>query len=211
MTSVLEYAEAFPSCSFRLSSTSTYFFTNTVVTPKRMSSASEALQQYALSYPLPLFTDTHTNFSLSGSSAIIYRPLPTVNQASTLFDLWLDSDTWFTALYIYDCIISFSQETNVIWNRKWSMTTWIYGCTRYISLVYSILTMISVPTYEVSWRSSFIRDGTYLWYCRGMLSIRDYELWTRISIHSVAAPSCYTYLMCSSYYNLSASPVSAQV
>ena len=35
------------------------FFTSTVVTLKRMPSASEALQQYALSYLLPPFADTH--------------------------------------------------------------------------------------------------------------------------------------------------------
>ena len=42
--------------------------------------------------PLPLFADTH-ELSLSGLSAIISRLPLTVDQASTSFDLLLDSNT----------------------------------------------------------------------------------------------------------------------
>ncbi|KAI0086573.1 hypothetical protein BDY19DRAFT_351161 [Irpex rosettiformis] len=47
------------------------------------------------------------------------------------------------ALYIFECVITFSQEVDVIWRRKWTMATWLYACTRYTALLYSILTMIS--------------------------------------------------------------------
>lgn len=41
------------------------------------------------------------------------------------------------ALYLFECLLTFSQEVEVIWRRQWSAMTWIYAFTRYgqVSLV----------------------------------------------------------------------------
>ncbi|KAI0340671.1 hypothetical protein BDW22DRAFT_1334252, partial [Trametopsis cervina] len=34
-------------------------------------------------------------------------------------------------LTVYDIIITFSQEIDVIWSRKWTAMTWLFACARY--------------------------------------------------------------------------------
>ncbi|KAI0769549.1 hypothetical protein BC629DRAFT_1595860 [Irpex lacteus] len=45
-------------------------------------------------------------------------------------------------LFLFETSITFAQEVNVIWTRKWSMITWLYVVTRYTTLLLTILDLI---------------------------------------------------------------------
>ena len=47
---------------------------------------------------------------------------------------------WFT---------TFSQEVEVIWNRRWSIATWLFVLSRYSSLAAVIPTLLSLASYKV--------------------------------------------------------------
>ncbi|KAI0804508.1 hypothetical protein BC629DRAFT_1590775 [Irpex lacteus] len=56
-------------------------------------------------------------------------------------------------LYFFESIITFSQEVEVVWCRKWTATTWLYAFTRYTSLLFSI--WIFIPTTQ----KKYVFDG----------------------------------------------------
>ncbi|KAI0738123.1 hypothetical protein BC629DRAFT_1300472, partial [Irpex lacteus] len=39
------------------------------------------------------------------------------------------------AFFLFDCIITLSQEVDVIWRRKWTAITWLYLLTRYSTVL----------------------------------------------------------------------------
>ena len=52
-------------------------------------------------------------------------------------------------LYLFESCITFSQEAEVIWQRKWSLMTWTYAITRYGSLLLNVVEVIPAWTLEV--------------------------------------------------------------
>ena len=52
-------------------------------------------------------------------------------------------------LYLFESCITFSQEAEVIWQRKWSLMTWTYAVTRYGSLLLNVVEVIPAWTLEV--------------------------------------------------------------
>lgn len=42
---------------------------------------------------------------------------------------------YLSALFIFDFVITLSQEIDVIWKRKWNATTWLYALTHYGTLI----------------------------------------------------------------------------
>ncbi|KAI0781576.1 hypothetical protein BC629DRAFT_566332 [Irpex lacteus] len=50
-------------------------------------------------------------------------------------------NTSANVLFLYETIITFSQEIKVIWDRKWTIMTWLYALTRYIVAVGCLLNL----------------------------------------------------------------------
>jgi hypothetical protein len=48
------------------------------------------------------------------------------------------ADKFYTALYVYDFIITIAQEVDAVWTRKWTLSTWIFAVNRYCYLVYAV-------------------------------------------------------------------------
>ncbi|KAI0769525.1 hypothetical protein BC629DRAFT_1533792 [Irpex lacteus] len=59
-------------------------------------------------------------------------------------------------LFLYDCAITISQEVHVIWQRKWTATTWLYALTRYSILVDQIILL------SPAWNGAVCKLGTYI-------------------------------------------------
>lgn len=52
---------------------------------------------------------------------------------------------------IYDWALTFGQEVELFWNRRWSLMTVLYLSIRYVGLGYVILKMLTnVPTISIS-------------------------------------------------------------
>ncbi|KAI0769503.1 hypothetical protein BC629DRAFT_1533368 [Irpex lacteus] len=49
-----------------------------------------------------------------------------------------------TGLFFYECIITLSQEVDVVWRRKWTAITWLYALTRYCEVLDQIVTFLPV-------------------------------------------------------------------
>lgn len=68
---------------------------------------------------------------------------------------WPDNDTYQVASYVlvasstailYDCALTFGQEVNLIWGRRWSLMKFLYIIVRYVGILYSINNLLpSVP------------------------------------------------------------------
>ncbi len=43
-----------------------------------------------------------------------------------------------SALVVYEHIITFQQEVQAVWKRKWSAVTWLFALNRYLLLLVSI-------------------------------------------------------------------------
>jgi hypothetical protein len=58
---------------------------------------------------------------------------------------------WIAALYFYEYVITFDQEVNHIWAKKWSLSTLIFAVNRYTALAVSILMCpLVLASYAVS-------------------------------------------------------------
>lgn len=53
-------------------------------------------------------------------------------------------------LFLFDCLITLSQEIDVLWGRKWTATTWLYMLTRYNTVIRQIILDIPLWTDMVS-------------------------------------------------------------
>ncbi|KAI0766521.1 hypothetical protein BC629DRAFT_1442660 [Irpex lacteus] len=51
-----------------------------------------------------------------------------------------------TALYSYEWIITFNQEIEQIWNRKWNLSTWIFAFNRYSTFVFALVAVLPDPS-----------------------------------------------------------------
>ncbi|KAI0769533.1 hypothetical protein BC629DRAFT_1442216 [Irpex lacteus] len=49
-------------------------------------------------------------------------------------------------LFFFESCITFSQEIHVIWNRKWTMMTWIFALARYSTVLSCVLTFVPVSS-----------------------------------------------------------------
>ncbi|KAI0804530.1 hypothetical protein BC629DRAFT_1590792 [Irpex lacteus] len=54
-----------------------------------------------------------------------------------------------TALYCYEMLVTFDQEVDHIWTRKWTMSTWIFAINRYATLFNMVLSIVPTPNYTV--------------------------------------------------------------
>ncbi|KAI0799614.1 hypothetical protein BC629DRAFT_1285243, partial [Irpex lacteus] len=52
-------------------------------------------------------------------------------------------------LFLYESIITLSQEIEVIWRRKWTVMTWLYAFTRYTLVVDTVFLFIPTGNIEV--------------------------------------------------------------
>lgn len=52
-------------------------------------------------------------------------------------------------LFLFECVVTFPQEVEVFWNRKWTGPTWLYFLTRYTAVALSIVCLLPTPTYKV--------------------------------------------------------------
>ncbi len=55
-------------------------------------------------------------------------------------------------LFLFDCLITLSQEVDAIWSRKWTATTWLYALTRYGTAMDQILLLTPAWNFVVSRR-----------------------------------------------------------
>ncbi len=83
--------------------------------------------------------------------------------------------TAFTAaflavLFLFDYVITLSQEVDVIWRRKWNTTTWLYALTRY-SLIVDVIVLL-VPIWN-----SVVSRVQQPWYCITVNLWGDVEVW----------------------------------
>lgn len=63
---------------------------------------------------------------------------------------------YLPALFLFDCMITISQEVDVIWRRKWTATTWLYVLTRYGTVIDQVNILIPSWNFVVSYRVSYI-------------------------------------------------------
>ncbi len=56
----------------------------------------------------------------------------------------------FPGLFFYECIVTLSQEVDVVWRRKWTAITWLYALTRYCEVLDQIVTFLPVGNITVS-------------------------------------------------------------
>lgn len=54
-----------------------------------------------------------------------------------------------SALYCYEWFITFDQEVNHVWTRKWSLSTWIFAVNRYATLFDTLLQVFPSPSRAV--------------------------------------------------------------
>ncbi|KAI0086727.1 hypothetical protein BDY19DRAFT_995482 [Irpex rosettiformis] len=79
-------------------------------------------------------------------------------------------------LYLFESCITFSQEIDVIWRRKWSMMTCLYAFTRYSGVLFCINNFIPVWSWEAGQYILDILDITQL-FCLALFSaLRVYAL-----------------------------------
>jgi hypothetical protein len=52
--------------------------------------------------------------------------------------------TLYTALYVYDFIITIAQEVDAVWAKKWTLSTWIFAVNRYCYLIFAVV-MVATP------------------------------------------------------------------
>ncbi|KAI0086734.1 hypothetical protein BDY19DRAFT_907926 [Irpex rosettiformis] len=77
--------------------------------------------------------------------------------------------------YTFSCI-TFSQEVNLIWGRKWSATTWLYAFTRYNEVLLSIAIFLPISSLEAGQYTIYILEVTQF-FCLGLFSaLRVYAL-----------------------------------
>ncbi|KAI0769528.1 hypothetical protein BC629DRAFT_1442214 [Irpex lacteus] len=68
-------------------------------------------------------------------------------------------------LFLFDCVITLSQEVDVIWRPKWTAITWLYAFTRYGAVINRIILLI--PDWNIQLRFD---------YDRGFSALRVYAL-----------------------------------
>ena len=56
-----------------------------------------------------------------------------------------------SVLYGYECIITLTQEVQVIWSRKWSIMTMVYAFTRYTTVLLIISEFLPISNLAVRW------------------------------------------------------------
>ncbi|KAG0692295.1 hypothetical protein DFH29DRAFT_537806 [Suillus ampliporus] len=65
---------------------------------------------------------------------------------------------------IYDWVLTFGQEVELIWRQRWSLMTFLYLNVRYLGIIYAVLNILGlVPTISVSDAVSLIMDVTQNW------------------------------------------------
>lgn len=64
---------------------------------------------------------------------------PTTRSRLNIF-FWL----CFTALVVYDYILTLKYEIDLLWRQKWSTAAWIFVLNRYLLLVYAVFALAPV-------------------------------------------------------------------
>ncbi|KAI0769495.1 hypothetical protein BC629DRAFT_1292030, partial [Irpex lacteus] len=59
---------------------------------------------------------------------------------------------YLLVLFLFDSIITISQEVDVIWRRKWTATTWLYVLTRHGTVIDQVIVLI--PSWNLVLRCS---------------------------------------------------------
>ncbi|KAG0701490.1 hypothetical protein DFH29DRAFT_1080091, partial [Suillus ampliporus] len=58
---------------------------------------------------------------------------------------------------IYDWVLTFGQEVELIWRQRWSLMTVLYLSVRYLGIIYGVLNILTdVPTIPVTDAVSYI-------------------------------------------------------
>ncbi|KAG0696689.1 hypothetical protein DFH29DRAFT_192377 [Suillus ampliporus] len=117
-------------------------------------------------YELPRHTSTkfatHSHPSFNSMTLISNDPswLPVINANRTISYFVVAS---FAGL-IYDWILTFDQEVELIWGQRWSLMTVLYLSVRYLGMIYAVITIMGqVPTISVSDAVSHIVYLTHNW------------------------------------------------
>jgi hypothetical protein len=55
------------------------------------------------------------------------------------------ADKFYTALYVYEFVITIAQEVDAVWARKWTLSTWIFAVNRYSYLIYAV-GIVAIPS-----------------------------------------------------------------
>ncbi|KAI0769531.1 hypothetical protein BC629DRAFT_1533884 [Irpex lacteus] len=53
-------------------------------------------------------------------------------------------------LFLYESLSTLSQEVDVIWRRKWTMSTWLYAATRYVTVAEQVVNLLPATSITVS-------------------------------------------------------------
>ncbi|KIK42935.1 hypothetical protein CY34DRAFT_804340 [Suillus luteus UH-Slu-Lm8-n1] len=80
---------------------------------------------------------------------------PFINETRTLSYVAVAS----SAAVVYDCTLTFGQEFDLVWKRRWSLMTVLYVCVRYIGILYSVFSIL--PNIPIS---NTDLGGTILWF-----------------------------------------------
>lgn len=61
-----------------------------------------------------------------------------------------DLRRYFSGLSFYEWLVTLGQEVDHIWARKWTVSTWIFACIRYATILDSITQIWPTSSYKVS-------------------------------------------------------------
>lgn len=65
---------------------------------------------------------------------------------------------------IYDFVLSFGQEVDLIWNQRWSIVTFLYLSVRYVGIPYSVISILSsLSTFLVTDAGCIIMSSVVNW------------------------------------------------
>lgn len=55
-----------------------------------------------------------------------------------------------SVLFLYESLSTLSQEVDVIWRRKRTMSTWLYAATRYVTVAEQVVNLLPATSITVS-------------------------------------------------------------
>ncbi|KAG1743954.1 uncharacterized protein EDB91DRAFT_206035 [Suillus paluster] len=107
----------------------------------------------------PPTSHAHSSLTSSNSMTLVSNDpswWPTINAARVSSYFIVAA----SAGLMYDWVLTFGQEVELVWRQRWSLMTFLYLIVRYIGILYTIITvLIWVPTTDVvSFIMYFVQD-----------------------------------------------------
>ncbi|KAG1719343.1 uncharacterized protein EDB91DRAFT_467771 [Suillus paluster] len=82
---------------------------------------------------------------------------------------------------MYDCVLTFGQEVELVWRQRWSLMTIMYLSVRYLGILYAVTSMlIGVPTIPMTDAVSFNMYVAIVWTILVVFAMTGVIMMTRL-------------------------------